>query len=195
MKCVIVKVMAFICVLGLRNNCISALYVNPENTSSSKSYPLESSTNSKFDLKWIAPLIQPSILYSQFQHYNTKKEKEGVRNNNPPNLLLHRLQKRQKVADSLATFRLPQQKNKHRQIIYAKVKKRSGYNSDYYDELLREQTMSSNTMLRSPRGQRQYDVPQIGEFPSLFFMSMLLGVTRSTKEYANSLSSINWKNI
>lgn len=30
------------------------------------------------------------------------------------------------------------------------------------------QATSSQLMLRSPRGSRQYDVPQIGEYPSLF---------------------------
>lgn len=171
MKCVILKLMAFICLVGFRNNCISAMYINSD--SSSKS--LEQEPPSKFDLKWLSPLTQPSLLYSQFhqqQHYMTKKEREGVRNNNPPSLLPHSLQKRQKVAaaDTVATsFRLPpQQKNRHRQIIYAKTKKRSGYNSNYYDDLISDQAMSSNTMLRSPRGQRQYDVPQIGESFFLF---------------------------
>lgn len=184
MKSFILKLMAFICVFGLRNNCISALYVNSDSTSSSKSLQPVPSTNSKFDLDWLAALRQPSANFNRkYKYFLTKKEKdEGGRNNNPPSSLSHSLQKRQKDADSVA-FRLPQQKNNnHRQIIYAKTKmnnynnhKRSGYNNNYYDEMLSEPAMSSNTMLRSPRGQRQYDVPQIGEWISLFFFTYFKG--------------------
>ncbi|KAL5288215.1 hypothetical protein ACFFRR_008829 [Megaselia abdita] len=180
MKSFILKLMAFICIFGLRNNCISALYVNSDSTSSSKSLQPVPSTNSKFDLDWLAALRQPSSsssstnLNRKYKYFLTKKEKEDGRNNNPPSSLSHSLQKRQKIQEdgSVASFRLPQQKNNnnHRQIIYAKTKvnnynnhKRSGYNNNnnYYNEMMSEPAMSSNTMLRSPRGQRQYDVPQI----------------------------------
>lgn len=194
MKSFILKLMAFICVFGLRNNCISALYVNSDSSSSSISLQPVPSTNSKFDLDWLAALRQPSSTnYNRkYKYFLTKKEKEeGGRNNNPPSSLSHSLQKRQKDADSVANFRLPHQKNNnHRQIIYAKTTnmnnynnhKRSGFNNNYYDEMISEPAMSSNTMLRSPRGQRQYDVPQIGEFLFfLLFFCILLGVHCDTK--------------
>lgn len=204
MKSFILKLMAFICVFGLRNNCISALYVNSDSTSSSRSLQPIPSSNSKFDLDWLAALRQPLLsssspssssttnLNRKYKYFLSKKEKAEGRNNinNPPSSLSHSLQKRQKVqedADSVATFRLPQQKNNHRQIIYAKTKmnnynnhKRSGYNNNnnYFNEMISEPAMSSNTMLRSPRGQRQYDVPQIGKYFLIKFLEENVSFTK-----------------